>query len=409
MKIHWLWLLILMTLAACTNQSPMPARAMWNGSVELPGGIFVPLRMSLDFSGEKPAGFFLVGDEKNAIPEIARNENSVMLGFSEYRAEVQLVWNGRQLIGNYRRFRTEGTKSLPLSAAPESPTATDHPSETAESSLPDGNYQVLFQGKENADDKTVAKFWTKDGAHFGTFIAPDGDYGLFVGKASGNKVQYSRFTGWQAMALVLESNAGAWSGIGYAASEPKPLVFTLEPRADLSVERAADKQTTMKDPSAEFAFSGLSLSGEMVRNTDERFKGKALIVDIMGTWCHNCLDEAPVLQRLQEQFGKDGLEVVGLSFEISADPVLAKKNLQLFKDRFGLTYTLLFCGSLDDENVNKQIHSQLKNFFAYPTAIFIDKAHRVRSIHSGFKGPGTGDEFQSQVREFNDLARKLVN
>src|SRR5262245_19184301 len=197
MKIHWLLLPILMTLAAC-SQSPMPARAMWNGSVELPGGIFVPLRMSLDFSAEKPVGFFLVGDEKTAIPEIARNENSVMLGFSEYRAEVQLVWNGRQLIGNYRRFRTEGTKSLPVSASPESPTST-HASETAESSIPDGNYQVLFQGKEKADDETAAKFWTKDGVRFGIFIAPDGDYGLFVGKPSGKKVQYSRFTGWQAM------------------------------------------------------------------------------------------------------------------------------------------------------------------------------------------------------------------
>ena len=113
--------------------------------------------------------------------------------------------------------------------------------------------------------------------------------------------------------------------------------------------------------------------------------------------------------RLQEQFGKDGFEIVGLSFEISADPVLAKKNLQLFKDRFGLTYTLLFCGSLDDENVKKQLHSQLNNFFAYPTTIFIDKAHKVRSIHSGFKGPGTGDEFQAQIREFDERVRNLVN
>ena len=164
----------------------------------------------------------------------------------------------------------------------------------------------------------------------------------------------------------------------------------------------------MKNPKAEFAFSGVSLSGETVRDTDERFKGKALIVDIMGTWCHNCLDEAPVLQRLQEQFGKDGLEIIGLSFEISDDPAQARKNLQLYKNRFGLTYTLLFCGTLDDENVKKQIHSQLNNFFAYPTTIFIDKNHQVQTIHSGFKGPGTGDEFQRQIREFEELARKLV-
>ena len=103
------------------------------------------------------------------------------------------------------------------------------------------------------------------------------------------------------------------------------------------------------------------------------------------------------------------MEVVGLSFEISDDRAVAKKNLQLYKDRFGLTYTLLFCGSIDDENVKKQIENQLDNFFAYPTAIFVDRNHRVQAIHSGFKGPGTGDEFQRQIREFEELTGKLVN
>jgi thiol-disulfide isomerase/thioredoxin len=163
----------------------------------------------------------------------------------------------------------------------------------------------------------------------------------------------------------------------------------------------------MKDPRAEFEFSGVALTGETIRSSDERFKNKALILDIMGTWCHNCLDEAPLLERLQQEYGKDGLEVVGLSFEISGDPALARKNLQLFKDRFGLSYTLLFCGNMDDENVNKRIHNQLDHFFAYPTTIFIDKNHKVQFVHSGFKGPGTGEEFQDQIAEFEDLVKKL--
>src|SRR5581483_1730435 len=97
-----------------------------------------------------------------------------------------------------------------------------------------------------------------------------------------------------------------------------------------------------------------------------------------------------------------------LSFEISDDPALAKKNLELFKERFGLTYTLLFCGSLDDANVDKQIHSQLEHFFAYPTSIFIDRNHKVQFIHSGFRGPGTGEEFQGQTREFEAQVQKLA-
>jgi thiol-disulfide isomerase/thioredoxin len=392
---------------ACGCQHSFPDRTMWDGIVQLPDGITVPFRMNLDFSGEKPAGYFLVGDEKTRIPEISRNKDSLTLTFSEYSAEIRAAWNGSQLVGHYLRIRSDGTKSLHFTASPEMKSSNN-----SDPSLPSpqisGNYQVLFQAEDKVDATTAAKLWTKDGAVYGTFIAPDGDYGLLEGKSSGTRIQLSRFTGWQAIAIVLEQDAGTWSGTFYAASNAKPRPFVLQPRPDLNIPPPPSMRTAMKNPKAEFAFSGISLSGETVRDTDERFKGKALIVDIMGTWCHNCLDEAPALQRLQEQFGKDGLEIIGLSFEISDDPAQARKNLQLYKNRFGLTYTLLFCGSIDDENVKRQIHSQLNNFFAYPTAIFIDKNHQVQSIHSGFKGPGTGDEFQRQIREFEELARKLV-
>jgi thiol-disulfide isomerase/thioredoxin len=267
----------------------------------------------------------------------------------------------------------------------------------------------LFQGEDKIDDSTVAKLWDNDASLYGTFIAPDGDYGLLFAKQAGNGLQLNRFTGWQAIVITLEKSAGTWSGEFYAASNDKPRPFILKPRADLNLESPPARRTALKNPNAEFVFSGVSQSGETVRSTDDRFKGKALIVDIMGTWCHNCLDEAPILEQLQQRFGKDGLEVVGLSFEIGDDPAVAKKNLQLYKDRFGLTYTLLFCGSLDEANVQKQIHSQLDNFFAYPTAIFIDADRKVQAIHSGFKGPGTGEEFQPQVQEFVELASKITS
>jgi thiol-disulfide isomerase/thioredoxin len=398
-------LFVLLFLFGCRGSDAFPEQSLWTGAVDLPDGVSVPLRMSLDFTARPPSGYFLVGDEKTPIPEISRTGDEVKFGFSEYGADVQAVWNGRELAGDYRRIRPDGTKSFKFIATAET-------GESAQQSQPGtlnpGNYDVAFQGQDASEDATVAKFWTQNGALYGTFIAPDGDYGLLEGRQEGDRVQLSRFTGWQAIAIVIEPQAGTLQGKYYAASSSQPRLFVLWPRADLNVAIPASKQTSMKNGSAEFVFSGVSLTGETVRHTDERFKGKALIVDVMGTWCHNCLDEAPVLQKLQERYGKDGLEIVGVSFELSDDPVLGRKNLELFRDRFGITYTLLFCGSLDDENVEKQLHSQLDNFFAYPTAIFIGKDRKVQAIHSGFKGPGTGEEFQAQVREFEELAARLV-
>jgi thiol-disulfide isomerase/thioredoxin len=375
----------------------MPEKSFWSGTLELAPGVDLPFQMNLDFSAAKASGYFLNGDERTAIPEIERNGSDVKLKFSEYSAEMTGKWDGSELRGNYSRIRSSGTKSLKFTASPETEPAAPA---RVDSAVATGNYQV--------SETTVAKLWSKDGAAYGTLIATDGDLGLLVGRMAGRGIQLNRFTGWQAISIVLiPAEDGTLQGKYYAASSDKAQDLVLRPRADLNITIPERQQTAMKDPGAGYAFSGVSLDGGTVRETEGRFKGKALIIDIMGTWCHNCLDEAPLLEKLQEQYGKDGLEIVGLAFEISDDPALAKKNLQLFKDRFGLTYTLLFCGSLDDENIKKQIRSQVDHFFAYPTTFFLDKNHKVQFVHSGFNGPGTGEGFHAQTREFQDAIRKL--
>src|SRR4030095_8546170 len=182
-------------------------------------------------------------------------------------------------------------------------------------------------------------------SYYGTFIAPDGDYGLLEGTPTRDGIQLSRFTGWTGIAIRLKREGERWSGKFHAAHTDKPRAFTLQTRTDSAVE---GQHVRMKNPNAPFTFACTSLTGEVVRNTDERFKGKALAVDIMGTWCHNCMDESPVLEKVYNQYMKVGLEVVVLLFEIKDDLEQGKKNLTLFRDRYKLTYPVLYCGSMDD-------------------------------------------------------------
>ncbi|HAV24435.1 MAG TPA: hypothetical protein DCX46_13300, partial [Bacteroidetes bacterium] len=102
------------------------------------------------------------------------------------------------------------------------------------------------------------------------------------------------------------------------------------------------------------------------------------------------------------------LEVVGLSFEISDDTSLAKRNIELFARRHGVTYPLLFCGSTEPVYTDPQLKSQLKNFYAYPTTLFIDRSGRIRSVHVGFRGPGTGDAYQREIETLYRHAEEIV-
>jgi thiol-disulfide isomerase/thioredoxin len=392
-----LLLAALLTLASCQPR-PLPSSAIWNGTLQLPETV-LPFRMEVDLSGAPPAGFFLVGNEKTPIPEISRNGDALTFSFSEYGAEMRAIWDGKQLKGEYLRLRANGTKSFAFSASSQSEPL--RPSATA----PVGSFQVIFEGEKPGEATTVASIWKEESVYYGTFIAPDGDYGLLEGTPTREGIQFNRFTGWQAIAIELKPTGATWSGTFHAAANDKPRPFTLQPRdSPLSQGR----QTTMKDANSPFIYACTSLNGETVRNTDERFKGKAIAVDIMGTWCHNCMDESPVLEEIYKQYGKDGFEVVGLSFEIKDDVALGRKNLTLYRDRYNLTYPLLYCGSVDDANLQERISSQLDNFFAFPTTLFIDRKGKVKSIHSGFQGPGTGDRYPLQVKKLHELTQDAL-
>src|SRR5262245_28391524 len=117
----FLLLFLLLVLTGCQRRTSMPERGNWRGTVQLEEGIVLPFRMSLDLSGPKPSGHFLVDEERTPIPEISRDGDSLVFVISEYSAEVRANWDGSQLTGNYLRIRSDGTKSLRFKASPEIP------------------------------------------------------------------------------------------------------------------------------------------------------------------------------------------------------------------------------------------------------------------------------------------------
>jgi thiol-disulfide isomerase/thioredoxin len=392
-----------LVLASCQNSPPQ--QGLWTGSVSIGEGRSLPFRMELDFRSDPPSGAFLVGAERTPIPEILVYGDSLILSISEYKAAMRGVWDGARLTGTYERYRSD-TTGIAFTAAPDGPQEKTPPGAATGIRL-SGKFRVFAPDRNGVDSSSSATFWIKGDSVFGTIIDPSGDYGLMAGTQHGTTVVLNRFTGWQVNQLELHSRGTEWEALYYVRTlDPIPLV--LKPLADDAPLTLAHRATTMKDPKAPFTFWGITPQGDTLRNTDARFTGKVLLVDIMGTWCHNCLDAAPVLEELYERYGDRGLEVVGLAFEISDDPMLARKNLSLYQKRHGISFPLLFCGSLDAANVQQRIRSQLEGFGAYPTTLFVGRDGRVRSIHMGFTGPGTGELYQSQITAYFREVERLI-
>jgi thiol-disulfide isomerase/thioredoxin len=379
---------------------------MWTGTMTIGGNKQLPFHMFLDLNPAATAGYFFNGAEQTSIPEIQFHGDSLSLLFSEYNAAMCGIWDGKEWRGKFSRYRSDTTWN-DFSAAP-SEAFRENSAPERSSGLPlAGKYQVSIFDLKGVDSTCTANFWMNNDSVFGTIIAPDGDYGLLAGRQTDSNAHLTRFTGWQAFRLDLERRGTLWNGTLYARSG-KPTLLTLVPDSIFKPASMEARLPTMRNIKKSFTFSGISPAGKIVSSGDSVFRNKALLIDIMGTWCHNCMDAAPVLQQLYTEFGKDGLEIIGLAFEISDNPETAKKNLTLFQKRFGITYTLLYCGSTNEANIDGIIRAQLNDFTGFPTTLFVDKKGVVKRIHVGFHGPGTGEEYYKQVQQYFKTVNRLV-
>jgi thiol-disulfide isomerase/thioredoxin len=149
----------------------------------------------------------------------------------------------------------------------------------------------------------------------------------------------------------------------------------------------------------------------VVSNTDARFRGKVVILSIGGSWCPNCHDEAPFLSELYKDYHARGLEVIGLMFENDPDPKIARPRVQSFIKRHGVQYPMLLAGTTQASPTSKTINEalpQIVNFGAYPTAIYLGRDGRVRSVHAGFASPATGQEHVRLKQELRELTERLL-
>jgi peroxiredoxin len=109
------------------------------------------------------------------------------------------------------------------------------------------------------------------------------------------------------------------------------------------------------------------LSGRDV--SSERFRRKVLLVDVWATWCQPCKQEMPWFQELQEEYGSQGLEVVGISIDATAQDAAS------FAEQYGIRYALLHHPAVMQE----------WGLLGLPTTFIVDREGKIRSKVVGFE------------------------
>jgi len=267
-------------------------------------------------------------------------------------------------------------------------------------------YRVSFSPGTEDEYPAIGLFKMNGQRVEGTFATETGDYRFLEGVSIGNKLYLSTFDGSHAFyfeASIKDSsleNGVFYSGIHFEEGwvGQKDDEFSL---------RDPDSLTFSNDSSA-ITFELENEKGIMVSLENERFDGKVKLIQIMGSWCPNCLDESLYFTELNKKYKEEGLEIIALAFERTKSKEQAIKNINRLRDQKGIDYTTLLGGHNRDQHP-MDVFPMLNHIMSYPTTLYLDKENKIRKIHTGFYGPGTGDLYDEYKKETEAFIESLLS
>ncbi len=167
-----------------------------------------------------------------------------------------------------------------------------------------------------------------------------------------------------ALALALLTlNADLW---------PWPHVDATATAADVCTANAkpANLNFTLKDVSNK----AVNLSA---------FKGKVILLDFWATWCGPCKIEIPWFIEFQEKYGKDGLQVIGVSVDDTLD------KLKPYVSQMKMNYVVL--QGLDHDDVQDAFGP----IFGIPVTAIISRDGKICGKHTGLSSK---EAFENEIR-----------
>ena len=325
----------------------------------------------------------------------------------------------RRMQGEYSRLTSKGVIHIPLTLIPHAEATElrtwNGPSLTGEwrvHEIRTKGMEVTIPSEFHQQEKATA-----DGRASVTGILEpvSGDSGLMHGEVftagGGTHFHLSRFDGIHAMAMdgEFESDGSLQGKVAYNTTSAVPFTAQrMQRKAAATPDKPAGSVTHVSDPQQPFRFRGVDAQNRTLNQDSPEFKGRPLLIDIFGTWCPNCHDEAPVLESLYRKYRDQGLVVVGLAYEYNDDGARDLRLIGIYREKYHVTFPLLLAGTTDEGQIARTL-PQLVGFGAYPTTIFVARDGRVRAIHAGFEGPSTGDKYQQAQEMLDRYTREIVS
>jgi thiol-disulfide isomerase/thioredoxin len=402
MKIIGCILLGLVSLSVAA-QSSVPV-GPWRAVVQNRGGE-VPFGLEVQPTAGGYAVWAINGDERLKMDPATFEADSLRIPMALFDAELIGRLSGKTLTGYYQRRRGGSWVRTPFRATHGEThrfvkTPAPDPAEVS------GKWATYFRSPGGTDSSFAVGLFDQRGTKVtGTFLTSTGDYRYLAGDVVGDSLLLSCYDGSHLFLFKARVSGDRMRGDFFAGMNGyETWTAVRDEHARLPDEKSL---TYLKPGYDRLQFKFPNPAGQLVSLDDARYRGKVVVVQILGSWCPNCMDETNFLAPWYQKNAQRGVEVVGLAYERSADLKESGPKLVRMKERFGIPYEVLLAGT-SDKKAAAQTLPMLNAVVGFPTTIFIDKKGKVREIHTGFSGPGTGKYYDAFVDDFNRLITKLV-
>jgi thiol-disulfide isomerase/thioredoxin len=364
----------------------------------------LPVNLLIKHSKKAYTFFFINGEEKIETKEYSIKGDSLFLKTPLFNTLFKLkIKNKKSISGHWYNYAKGPDYKIPV-------TLTAKVIDRFKKSTPatfsiDGKWKVLFNYNNSHPWDGLGVFNTSNGVTTGTFMTETGDYRFLQGLISENKLQLSCFDGSHAFLFEAKLKGDSLIGTFYSGNHWSCDWYGTR---DENFELKDPNELTHIVDNKKFCFDALDSLGGNFHFPNKDYENKVTIIQIMGSWCPNCMDETAFYKELYTTYNKKGLEIISVGFEAGKDTESRQAQLKRLKKHFKVNYPVYLGGKADKIEANK-VFSALNHVMSFPTSIFIDKNGDVRKIHTGFIGKGTGSYYTNYVEQTKILIEELLN
>lgn len=358
----------------------------------------------------KTVWYIINGEERIMVDDIITKGDSLFVNMPIYESQFKLkIIDSNKIQGAWGKATRNKNMVMPFVANKRGVYTSYDPRLLLNQGIT-GTWKAEFTDAEKVKSPAVGIF-TQYGIYItGTFLTPTGDYRYLSGAVDNEKIYLYSFDGARALFFygrIKDSNTIAdghfYSGDVYKETWAASRDSNASPRPELSA-------AFVKPNAGKLNFTFKNTKGIPVSITDKHYKDRVVIIQILGSWCPNCIDETVFLTEYYNKNKDRGVEVIGLAYEYSADIGRSLKNVRKLKDRLKVPYELLITGvAVSDTLRTEKTLPQITKIKMFPTTLIIDKKGNIRKIDTGFYGPGTGEYYERYKKEFGQLVDGLLN